>query len=116
MAVRHTPQQPTHGRKALAAAAAAVALNTSTNQLVETDLAAVYIPIVPVQADGSACPGTNAPAFTPDDIREVLFREVNPGGKTLGALLRWVSNGKTYNTNATSLVTGFAHIGCNGTK
>ena len=102
--------------KKATASSVTMSLLTSTNQLVETDVQTIFIPIFPTQANGQACPNTTAPAYTLDGLRKVLFQEANPSGPTLGALYRRVSNGKTYNSAATSLVTDFARIGCTYTE
>eukprot|EP00887_Chlorella_sp_A99_P000100 scaffold16.g100.t1 len=103
------------GGKAWAAAAApSVALSTSTNQLVESDVRTLFIPVVAAQADGSACPGTRLPPYTPAQLRSVVFAEANPGGPTVGKLFDQVSYGKTRLSAATSAVSDFVNIGCGG--
>eukprot|EP00887_Chlorella_sp_A99_P000884 scaffold5.g884.t1 len=105
------------GGKAWAAgAASSVVLSTSTNQLVESDVRTLFIPVVAVQADGSACPGTRLPPYTPAQLRSVIFAEANPGGPTVGKLFSQVSYGKTRLSAATSAVSDFVNIGCGGSS
>lgn len=96
--------------------ATAVALPTSTNTLVDADLATLFIPIMATQPDGSPCPGTKLPTYTKGDLEKVFFADKNRGGWTLESVFRTASFNKTWISSSTSLVSEFARIGCRGAK
>eukprot|EP00887_Chlorella_sp_A99_P007092 scaffold2.g7092.t1 len=95
-------------------AAPSVVLPSSQNTLVEADVATLFVPLLAAQANGSACPGTRLPDYTPADLAAALFEELSPGALTLGRYFRQVSWGAATLTNATSAVAGFANVGCGG--
>lgn len=94
----------------------AAAATLSTNGLVAAELSVLVIPIVAATSDGQACPGTQLPSLSAEQVRRVVLEESNPGGATVGSTYRQCSHGKTRLTAANSLVADPVRLPCNGTS
>lgn len=65
---------------------------------------------------GSACPGSGAPKFSTQQVRQAVFADSNPSGATVGGLFDKCSFGKTKLTSATSRVLEPVTLPCSGTE
>lgn len=93
-----------------------IALPTSTNELVTSDVQTLFIPIWASQPDGSPCPNTQLPTYTKANLLQLYFAAYGGGQPTLESVYRTVSYNQTTMTPRTSYVTDFARIGCSGVE
>ena len=67
--------------------------------------------------DGSACPGTELPRSTADDVRRTVFAAAAaPGAATVGGLYAACSAGATRINPGNSLVANLVELPCSGTS
>lgn len=72
--------------------------------------------VVAKTPSGGACPGTQLPNFTADQVRRAVFEEQNAGGVTVGGTFNRCSHGKTRLTAANSAVVEPVELPCSGTR
>ncbi|KAL4440189.1 hypothetical protein ABPG75_003190 [Micractinium tetrahymenae] len=100
-----------------ATASRASGLALSSNPPLESDMAALFIPIAAVR-DGAttasgACPRTALPILTPAQVRRALFNRTG-GPATLGSLLSACSHGAVRLEPPTSRVAEITTLPCSG--
>lgn len=116
-----TAPQVTRGAAAASGVATAsvttagtVAITTSSNQLVTSNLNTLIIPIGGFAPSGAACPGTQPPKFSADEVRRAVFVENSPNRTTVGSIFNRCSYGKTKLTANNSRVVEPVKLPCEG--
>jgi len=70
-----------------------------------------------VDASGAACPGTQLPAFTVDQVKQAVFAEASVNGSsTVGGTFTQCSHGKSPMNAQNSMVADLVELPCSGER
>ena len=72
--------------------------------------------VVGMSGPRDACPGSELPWHSVEDVKRAVFADVNPGGITVGSTYSRCSLGKTKLTRNNSLVAPLVRLPCQGVR